>query len=87
VRTDGPLEADLWLETALGGEALTSVAVSSVSPDGTSRRPMRRRSTPGHPERPTQAASSTPAEAPGTLPATGATVPIAPAAVALLLAL
>jgi putative CocE/NonD family hydrolase len=37
VRIDGPMEADLWLDTALGGEALTSVAVSSVSPDGTSR--------------------------------------------------
>lgn len=37
VRIDGPMQADLWLETPLGGEALTSVAISSVAPDGTSR--------------------------------------------------
>lgn len=37
VRIDGPLQADLWLRTLLGSEAMTSVAVSLVSPDGTSR--------------------------------------------------
>jgi putative CocE/NonD family hydrolase len=37
VRIDGPIEADLWLSSALGGEASSAVAVSSVAPDGTSR--------------------------------------------------
>jgi uncharacterized protein len=37
VRIDGPIQADLWLESVLGGQAATSVAVSSVAPDGTSR--------------------------------------------------
>lgn len=37
VRIDGPIQADLWVESTLGGDALASVAVSSVSPDGTSR--------------------------------------------------
>jgi len=36
-RLDGPIQADLWLEAALGSEAVVSVAVSSVAPDGTSR--------------------------------------------------
>ncbi|MGV3760442.1 MAG: CocE/NonD family hydrolase, partial [Actinomycetota bacterium] len=36
-RIDGPIQADLWLEAPLGGEILTSVALSSVAPDGTSR--------------------------------------------------
>jgi putative CocE/NonD family hydrolase len=36
-RIDGPIQADLWLEAQLGGEILTSVAISSVAPDGTSR--------------------------------------------------
>lgn len=34
---NGPIQADLWLRTALGSEALTSVAVSIVGPDGVSR--------------------------------------------------
>ncbi len=37
VQIDGPIQADLWLESALGGQAATSVALSSVAPDGTSR--------------------------------------------------
>lgn len=37
VRIEGPLQADLWLQSELGGQAATSVAVSSVAPDGTSR--------------------------------------------------
>lgn len=34
---NGPIQADLWLQTTLGSEALTSVAVSIVGPDGVSR--------------------------------------------------
>jgi putative CocE/NonD family hydrolase len=37
IRIDGPIQADLWLASTLGGQAATSVAVSSVAPDGTSR--------------------------------------------------
>jgi putative CocE/NonD family hydrolase len=36
-RIDGPIQADLWLAAPLGGEILTSVALSSVAPDGSSR--------------------------------------------------
>ena len=34
---NGPIEADLWVQTAIGSDAVTSVAVSDVAPDGTSR--------------------------------------------------
>lgn len=37
VQIDGPIQADLWLSSTLGGQAATSVAVSSVAPDGTSQ--------------------------------------------------
>jgi putative CocE/NonD family hydrolase len=37
VQIDGPIQADLWVASTLGGQAATSVAVSSVAPDGTSR--------------------------------------------------
>lgn len=37
MRINGPIEADLWLRTMLGSDAVTSVAISDVAPDGTSR--------------------------------------------------
>jgi len=37
VRIDGPIQADLWIEAPLGGEAVASVAVSIVTPSGRSQ--------------------------------------------------
>ncbi len=37
VEINGPIEADLWLRPLLSKEAVVSVAISDVAPDGTSR--------------------------------------------------